>query len=110
LLTDIGRPFARRISCSWAGNADDAPTPYPAVLLAPSATIWALALEMAAKPSSATMIERMNMGASPWVDSEDNRMASLRVNIGLRLLFQALLMLSSGPVTGRVSNNGRFSP
>jgi hypothetical protein len=56
------------------------------------------------------MIERMNMGASPWVDSEDNRMASLRVNIGLRLLFQALLMLSSGPVTGRVSNNGRFSP
>jgi hypothetical protein len=32
------------------------------VLLAPSATIWALALAMAARLSSAAMIGRMNMG------------------------------------------------
>ena len=64
LLTDIGRPLARRIASSCAGYAADAPTPYPAVLLAPRATICALALVIAPKPSS-KMIEHLNMRSIP---------------------------------------------
>ena len=66
LLTDIGRPLARRIASSCAGYAADAPTPYPAVLLAPRATICALALVIAPKPtSSKMMIEHLNMCGIP---------------------------------------------
>ena len=66
LLTEIGRPLARKISSNWAGYADDAPTPYPAVLLAPRATICALALVIAPKPtSSKMMIEHLNMCGIP---------------------------------------------
>jgi hypothetical protein len=65
LLTEIGRPLARKISSSWAGYADDAPTPYPAVLLAPRATIWALEFAMAVKVSREMIIKLLNMCSSP---------------------------------------------
>ena len=65
LLTEIGRPLARKISSNWAGYADDAPTPYPAVLLAPRATIWALEFVMAVKVSREMIIKLLNMCSSP---------------------------------------------
>src|SRR5712664_2788337 len=68
LVTDMGRPFARRICSSWAGYADDAPTPYPAVLLAPRATTWALPVEMPVKVSRKMIIKHLNMRRSPQLD------------------------------------------
>src|SRR5437762_2712741 len=61
LLTDIGRPFARRIASSCAGYAAEAPTPYPAVLLAPRATICALALVIMPKPNRKIMIKHRDI-------------------------------------------------
>jgi hypothetical protein len=53
------------MASNWAGYADDAPTPYPAVLLAPRATICALEFVVAAKVSRAMMIKRLSMCSSP---------------------------------------------
>src|SRR5260370_42496835 len=61
LLTDIGRPLARRIASSCAGYAAEAPTPYPAVLLAPRAPICALALVMMPKPNRKITIKHRDI-------------------------------------------------
>src|SRR5258706_11669825 len=79
LATDMGCPFARRICSSWAGYADDAPTPYPAVLLAPTATIWALPVEMAAKASRKIIIKHLNIRRSPKLNQGDHNMRAERV-------------------------------
>jgi hypothetical protein len=49
------------MASSWAGNDADAPTPYPAVLLAPSATIWAWDVVVAAQHSRQMRIKCLNM-------------------------------------------------
>src|ERR1700738_4735393 len=78
LVTDRGRPFARRICSSWAGYADDAPTPYPAMLLAPRATIWALPVEMPVKVSRKMIIKHLNIRRLQ-LDQRDHNMRAERV-------------------------------